>query len=83
MEKIFSEKNRAYAYRVILAVGVLLGGYGLLTDDQIVMWTGLVAALLQIMPTANTSTKTPVVAPSQTGLAVEPGQQGPIVSEVK
>ena len=82
MKNIFTDKNRAYAYRVLLAVGVILAGYGVVTDDQLVMWVGLVGALLNVMPTANTSTKPAELTP-QAGLAASAGQQGPIVAEGK
>lgn len=82
MKNLLTEKNRAYAYRVLLAVGVLFAGYGVVTQDQLVMWIGLVGALLNIMPTANTTTKPAEITP-QAGLAIQAGQQGPIVSEGK
>lgn len=53
----FDEKTRGWIYRILVAVGVLLGGYGVLTGEQIAMWLGLVVAALNIMPTANTTVK--------------------------
>lgn len=82
MKNLLTEKNRAYAYRVLLAVGILCAGYGFVTNDQLAMWVGLAGALLNVMPTANTSTKPAEITP-QAGLAVEAGQQGPIVSNGK
>ena len=80
MKNLFTEKNRAYAYRVLLAVGLLLAGYGVVTQDQMALIVGVLGAVLNVMPTANTSTK-PAPAAPQAGLAAEAGQQGPIVSE--
>jgi hypothetical protein len=60
MEKVkalLTEEVRAYIYRVLLAVGVLLTGYGYLSQEQVAVWMGLLTAVLNIMPTLNTSTK--------------------------
>jgi len=54
----FDEKTRAYIYRVLIAAGVIVAAYGLMTADQVAQWVGLAAVVLNIMPTANTSTKT-------------------------
>jgi hypothetical protein len=82
MKNIFSEKNRAWAYRVLVAVGTLLAGYGVVAQDQLVLWIGVITAILNVMPTANTTIK-PESVVLQTGLVAETGQQGPIVAEVK
>jgi hypothetical protein len=55
--KIFTEQVRAYIYRVLIAIGVLLSGFGLISGDQLALIMGLVVAILNIMPSANTSTK--------------------------
>lgn len=52
----FTERRRAYIYRVLMAVGALVTGYGLLSANEIALWLGLAAVVLNIMPTANTST---------------------------
>jgi len=53
----FDEKTRGWIYRILLAVGALLAGYGILTSDQLVQWVGVAMAVLNIMPTTNTSIK--------------------------
>lgn len=52
-----SEQARAYVYRILVAIGVLLTGYGILTANEVAMWLGLVTAVLNVLPTANTTTK--------------------------
>jgi len=52
-----TEKTRAYIYRILIAVGSLIVGYGLITANELALWLGLAVAVLNIMPTANTSTK--------------------------
>lgn len=49
-----TETQRAYTYRILIAVGTLATGYGLITADQVALWLGLATALLNIMPAANT-----------------------------
>lgn len=49
-----TEKQRAYTYRILIAIGTLATGYGLITADQVALWLGLATALLNIMPAANT-----------------------------
>lgn len=56
--KWFSDPvNRGWVYRVLVAVGALVAGYGLLTSDQLALWLGVLTAVLNVMPTANTSVK--------------------------
>lgn len=52
-----SEKTRAYIYRVLIAAGAVAVGMGYITGDNIMLWTGLAAAVLNIMPSMNTTTK--------------------------
>lgn len=52
----FTEIRRAWIYRVLIAAGAVAAGYGLLSDNEIALWAGLVATVLNIMPAANTST---------------------------
>lgn len=54
---IFSERNRAYIYRVLVAVGSLSAFYGLITADELPLWLGVAATVLNILPALNTSTK--------------------------
>ena len=49
--------NRGWVYRVLLAVGALVAGYGFISSDQLALWVGVATALLNVMPTANTSVK--------------------------
>ena len=51
-----TEKQRAYIYRILIAVGTLVMGYGFINANELAMWLGLVTAILNIMPSANTST---------------------------
>lgn len=57
IKAIFTEPVRAYIYRVLLAGGALVAGFGWLTGDQLALILGLAVAVLNIMPTANTTTK--------------------------
>lgn len=56
IKSIFTEQVRAYIYRVLMAAGVVALVYGLLTQEEIAVWLGLAAAILNIMPVANTKT---------------------------
>jgi hypothetical protein len=55
--KMPSERVRAYIYRVLIAVGAVVAGYGWLTTNEIALWVGLAGVILNILPTANTTTK--------------------------
>lgn len=57
VKSIFTQEVRAYIYRVLLAIGALLAAYGFLSSDQLAQIIGLVTVVLNVMPTANTSTK--------------------------
>ena len=50
-----TETQRAYTYRILIAVGAIAIGYGLITADQVALWLGLATAVLNIMPAANTN----------------------------
>lgn len=52
-----TEKTRAYIYRILIAVGTLVVGYGLITANELALWLGLATAVLNIMPAGNTSTR--------------------------
>lgn len=55
MKFLTSVKVRGWIYRVLVAVGLLLVGYGVLTTNELALWLGVVTAGLNIMPSANTS----------------------------
>lgn len=57
LKSVFTEQVRAWIYRVLLAVGTLLAGFGVITGDQLALIIGVVVAVLNIMPAGNTSTK--------------------------
>jgi hypothetical protein len=50
-----NQTTRAYIYRILIAVGTIATGYGLLTTNELALWLGLVTAVLNIMPAANTT----------------------------
>jgi hypothetical protein len=50
-----NETQRAYIYRILIAIGTIATGYGVITSDQVALWLGLATAFLNIMPAANTS----------------------------
>lgn len=52
-----TEQTRAYIYRVLIAAGALAAGYGIVSSNEIALWLGVVAAVLNVMPAVNTSTK--------------------------
>lgn len=51
------ERVRGYIYRVLIAVGALVGVLGYLTGEQIAAILGVLTALLNVMPASNTSIK--------------------------
>lgn len=51
------ETTRAYIYRVLIAAGALGAGYGIISSNEVVLWLGVAAAVLNVMPAMNTSTK--------------------------
>jgi hypothetical protein len=57
MKDIFTETVRAYIYRVLIALGSVALVWGLVTGEQLAAILGAVAAVLNIMPAMNTSTK--------------------------
>jgi membrane protein implicated in regulation of membrane protease activity len=52
-----SEQVRAYIYRILVAAGAVATSAGIITGDDIMVWLGLAAAVLNIMPALNTKTK--------------------------
>lgn len=57
IKSIFTQEVRAYIYRVLVAVGLLLVGIGIISGEQLALYTGVLVAILNVMPAANTSTK--------------------------
>lgn len=57
LKSVFTEPVRAWIYRVLIAVGAIVGLYGWLSANEVAQWLGLAAVILNIMPTANTSTR--------------------------
>ena len=51
-----NEKTRAYIYRILIALGAAATAYGLLSSEELAVWLGVVTAVLNILPAANTST---------------------------
>ncbi len=51
-----TERNRAYIYRVLSGGGVVALFYGLVSAEEVAVWSGLVAAVF-VLPAANTSTQ--------------------------
>lgn len=51
-----NEKTRAYIYRILVAAGAVVAGYGLITTNELSLWLGVATAVLNILPAANTST---------------------------
>lgn len=55
--KMPSEAVRGYAYRVLVAAGLVAVFYGLLTEQELAVWLGLAATVFNITPAVNTSVK--------------------------
>lgn len=49
------QKYRAYAYRVLASAGVLAVFYGLLSSEELALWTGAVGTIFAL-PAKNTPT---------------------------
>lgn len=45
---LFSERNRAYAYRILVAAGPLAATYGLLSKEEVALWLALAAQTLGV-----------------------------------
>lgn len=52
-----SEQVRGYIYRILVAIGALVGVLGYLTGEQIAAVLGVATAVLNVMPAANTTIK--------------------------
>ena len=57
IKSVFTEEVRGWIYRVLVAVGLLVAGFGWATSDQIALIMGVVVAILNVMPSANTTIK--------------------------
>jgi hypothetical protein len=57
LKSVFTEPVRAWIYRVLIAVGALLVGFGLISGDDWALIIGVCIAVLNIMPAGNTSVK--------------------------
>jgi hypothetical protein len=55
--KMPSMRTRAYIYRVIIALGSAVALWGILSGEQLASLLGIAAAVLNILPAANTSTR--------------------------
>ena len=47
-----SESTRAYIYRIALAIGAVIVGYGLISGEELATWLDVIAAVLLIGPPA-------------------------------
>jgi hypothetical protein len=57
LKSVFTQEVRGYIYRVLIAVGVALVGFGAITGEQWALIGGVLVAVLNIMPAGNTSIK--------------------------
>lgn len=54
---MFTQINRAWIYRVLIAIGLLVTFYGFMTQQEVALWLGLITTAFNLMPAANTSTR--------------------------
>lgn len=57
IKNVFTTEVRGYIYRILIAVGGVLVAYGVISANEWTVWLGVVVAVLNIMPSANTSVK--------------------------
>lgn len=55
--KMPSEQIRAYIYRLLMAAGAIAMFYGIMTNEELVVWLGFASVALNVLPATNTSTK--------------------------
>lgn len=55
MKTLLTEQFRGWVYRILIAVGTLIAGFGIITGEQLALILGVVVAVLNVMPSANTS----------------------------
>ena len=53
LELVRRQEVRAWLYRVLTAAGAIAAGYGLLSGEELALWTGFVAVLFAV-PAVNT-----------------------------
>lgn len=56
IERMTDQRTRGYLYRVLAAAGVVAFSYGVLSAEEVAVWTGLVATVFAV-PAYNTPTK--------------------------
>jgi hypothetical protein len=56
IDTLKQERTRAYLYRVLSGAGLVALGYGLLSAEEVALWTGLVGTIFAL-PAVNTSTQ--------------------------
>jgi hypothetical protein len=59
LKGMFTPEVRGWIYRILIAVGAVLVTYGVLSADELAVWLGVVVAVLNVMPSVNTSVKKP------------------------
>jgi hypothetical protein len=52
-----SEQIRAYIYRILMAGGAVAMFYGILSNEELTVWLGFAAVVLNVLPATNTTTK--------------------------
>jgi hypothetical protein len=52
-----TEQVRGYIYRILVAVGALVAGYGYMREDEVALWLGVAAVVFNSMPSFNTKVK--------------------------
>lgn len=57
LKALFTQRRRAYYYRVAGGVGAVALVYGLVDSNELFAWLGLAAVVFNTPPAANTSTK--------------------------
>lgn len=57
IKAVLTPEVRGWIYRVLIAVGVLVAGFGWATSDQVALVMGVVVAVLNVMPAGNTPVK--------------------------
>lgn len=55
----FTQKRRAYIYRCLSAGGAVAIYYGTASGEEVAVWLGAAAIVLNIMPILNTPTSNP------------------------
>lgn len=54
-----TQPARAYAYRILVAGGVVVTFYGLMTTQEVAVWLGLAAVVFNTTPAVATPTHPP------------------------